>query len=349
LQGQAISVENSTQPNLSHKQPDKVAANLNSQPTTGLPELFLPGAALNQTPSVPTDLGDWSNEAALACILSLGPILNAATVASVLVKPPPFDFPPSAVAYLSNLSLKFCAPYLNPPPDIQVNPSNCIATFTQYETAGTYGNIMGFPSPFSDLLPGTNWGHMGTPVLGHWSTNVAVTSRHAGSLSSDQIRFDTGVNPVVWRGDTLLHPLDLVFVYIPGLGQERETLRTALNAGKFLLDKGLRLIIDAQPNPHGIYNEEVQYIVVTDFIKPTISTSMQAVTIEAIEPGGCHKTIIWAPSAKPSPPAITVTNSQNCSPMMPPVLPLWARHIPFSGKCAMMAPMTSVGVITIVF
>ena len=276
--------------------------------TTSEPDIpgYLPAGLSSPKPNTPDDLGDWSNEAALACIFTLGPILNASTVASLIVKPPPFDYPPSAIAFMTNLSLKFCAPYVGAPSNITTAPSGCSATFTQYDMSGKYSNIMGFPSPLSEILPGTDWGDIGTPEVVHWSTDVDVSAKHSGSRQGDQIIFDTGINSIVWRGETLLHPMDLVFIYIPGLGQERETLRTALNAGKFLLDKSLRFIIDAQPNPHGIYNEEVQYVVVTDFVRPSISTSMQNVEVEAIEPGGVSRRTYLGTLEK------TITFSDNC-------------------------------------
>jgi hypothetical protein len=40
-----------------------------------------------------TDLGDWSNDAALACIFALGTQYNSNFVLSLLVKPPPSTCP----------------------------------------------------------------------------------------------------------------------------------------------------------------------------------------------------------------------------------------------------------------
>ncbi|MCL4263755.1 MAG: CSLREA domain-containing protein [Anaerolineae bacterium] len=258
-------------------------------------------------PTAVNDLGDWSNTAALACILPQGAVYNFSFPLTFL--PPPFDYPPSAAAYLTNLGLKHCAPYLNPPPTRTVtNVSNCQATFAQTDMSGKYGNLFGFPSPFSEIFPWTDWGELGTPELLHWSTDVAVSAQHGGHFTGSQITFPTGVNPVVWRGETLIHFMDYVFIYIPGLGQDRERLRTALSVTKFLGDKTLRFLVAANPNPHGIYNEELQYVVVTDFVAPTIGTSTANVTIEAIEPGGVARSTYLPVLQR------TITVNDNCDP-----------------------------------
>ncbi|HUM67212.1 MAG TPA: Ig-like domain-containing protein, partial [Chloroflexota bacterium] len=253
------------------------------------------------------DLGDWSNTAALACILPLGGTYNLSFPLTFL--PPPLDFNPSVAAYLANLGLKHCAPYLNPPPTRTVtNVANCQATFAQTTMSGKYSNLFGFPSPFSEIFPWTDWGELGTPELVHWSTDVDVSAQHGGHFNGSQITFPTGVNPVVWRGETLIHFMDYVFIYIPGLGQDRARLRTALSVTRFLGDKTLRFLVAAHPNPHGIYNEELQYVVVTDFVAPTIGTSMSNVTIEATEPGGVSRRTYLPVLQR------TISVSDNCDP-----------------------------------
>ncbi len=69
----------------------KAAAALYSLQGAATQDSALSAAAV---PQAPQDLGDWSNTAAAACIFSLGPILNFNFTLSLLVKPPPFDFPP---------------------------------------------------------------------------------------------------------------------------------------------------------------------------------------------------------------------------------------------------------------
>jgi CSLREA domain-containing protein/uncharacterized repeat protein (TIGR01451 family) len=256
-----------------------------------------------------TDLGDWDNTAALACIFALGTQYNYSFVLSLLVKPPPLDLPHAKLAFLTNLGLKHCAPYLNPPATRTVqNPPNCQAAFAQTAMGGRYSNLFGFPSPFSELTPWTDWGELGTPELLHWSTDVAVSARHGGQFTGSQITFPTGINQVVWRGDTLIHPLDYIFIYIPGLGQDRKMLEQALKAANFVGNRGLRFLIDASPNPMGIYNEELQTVLVTDFVAPTIGTSMTNVTIEATEPGGVSRRAYLPVLER------TITTSDNCDP-----------------------------------
>jgi hypothetical protein len=104
--------------------------------------------ALAGEAAAPEGLGDWSNTAALACMLPLGAVYNYNTVASLFAKPPPLDLPPSLAAYAANLALKFCAPYVAPPPSfVQGDQGGCQAEFYQPRTAGSNFNVMGSKSP----------------------------------------------------------------------------------------------------------------------------------------------------------------------------------------------------------
>jgi hypothetical protein len=279
--------------------------------------LYTLGAAASQDsapsaaalPRTPQDLGDWNNTQASACIFSLGPILNFDFTLSLLIKPPPLDFPPSLEAFLADLGLKFCAPIVYAPQDIIVqNPSTCKATFYQRKMEGNYANLYGFPSPFSELQPWSNWGSLGTPLVQHWNTSVAVSSQTDGIRGGGLVTFPTGVHLITWRGDTLIHPLDLVFIYIPGLGEGRQVLEKALKLTKFVGNQVLRHLIDAQPNPVGIYNEEYQYVTVTDTVPPQMSLTANNVQVEAIEPGGVSRDT-YLNALKP-----TVNLSDNCDP-----------------------------------
>jgi CSLREA domain-containing protein len=272
----------------------------------GSPDSASPAAAI---PDAPQDLGDWSNTAAAACIFSLGPILNFDFTLSLLIKPPPLDLPPAFGAYLADLGLKFCAPILYAPTDIVIqNPPTCKVTFDQSRMAGKYANLYGFPSPFSELQPWSDWGDLGTPLVQHWNTQVAVSSNTDGVSSAAGMTFPTGVHLVTWRGDTLIHPLDYIFIYIPGLGEGREVLEKALKATKFLGNLVLRQLISATPNPVGIYNEEPQYVTVTDTVPPQMSLRANNVQVEAIEPGGVSRDT-YLNALKP-----TVQLSDNCDP-----------------------------------
>lgn len=259
---------------------------------TGQPEAE--AFALVGETAAPEDLGDWSNTAALACILPLGATYNFNTVTSLLAKPPPLDLPPSLAAYAANLGLKFCAPYVEAPVGfVTSDQGSCQAEFYQPRITGSNFNVMGVEIPFSDVFPGKFWGELGTPVVLHWSTGVSITLQHGGPANPAPayISLPTGVNTLTWRGDTMIHPLDYIFIYIPGLGSQRETLRTALNGSKFVLDKVIRLLVAAQPNPAGIYNEEFQTVAVTDFVAPQISGPTN-ITVEAIEPGGVSRLVL---------------------------------------------------------
>jgi CSLREA domain-containing protein len=284
----------------------KAAAALYTLHGTTSPDSRAPAATI---PLAPQDLGDWSNTAAAACIFSFGPVLNFNFTLSLLLKPPPLDLPPAFGAFLADLSLKFCAPIVYAPNNIVIqNPPTCKATFDQGKMEGQYANLYGFPSPFSDLQPWSDWGDLGTPLVQHWNTQVAVSSRSDGVRSGGGVTFPTGIHLITWRGDTLIHPLDLIFIYIPGLGEGREVLEKALKAAKFIGNLALRQLINATPNPVGIYNEEFQYVTVTDTVPPQMSLSANNVQVEAIEPGGASRNT-FLNALKP-----TVQLSDNCDP-----------------------------------
>jgi CSLREA domain-containing protein len=305
-------------------QPPADANPLGSDQTRGAPtgteslpralRLTPPRAGADQSlgalaPTETGDLGDWSNTAALACILPLGAVYNFSFGASLVAKPPPLDFPPTMAAFSANLALKYCAPWLEPPPDqVVADEGSCQAEFVQTRTSGKYSNILGSPSPFGDLYYGKQWGEIGTPDVLHWSTQVDVSVSYPGSYDagSSRLTLPVGLNLLTWRGTTLIHPLDYIPIYIPGLGADRELLRTVLNGVVFVGDKVIRFASPAYPNPAGIYNTESQRIAVTDFVRPTISASMDHVAVEAIEPGGVTRRTLLS-AIRP-----TITFGDNC-------------------------------------
>ena len=289
------------------------ASDPNREPASALrltPARTQPGEEVAPlSPAAAADLGDWSNTAALACILPLGAAYNFFFAGSLVAKPPPLDFPPTMAAFSANLALKYCAPWLDPPPDqVVADEGSCQAEFAQTRIKGKYSNFFGFPSPLGDLYYGKQWGEIGTPDVLHWSTDVNVDVIHPGDFDSgsSSLTLPVGINRLTWRGVTLIHPLDYIPIYIPGLGADRETLRMVLNGVKTVGDKIIRFAAPEKPNPAGIYNLETQYIAVTDFVRPTISTSMQHVTVEAIEPGGVTRRTLLS-ALRP-----TITFGDNC-------------------------------------
>lgn len=241
----------------------------------------------------------WSNTGALACFTPLGGAYNFGWGAS-WGTPPPYDLPLDLALYSTNLALKLCAPYVKPQRNLVFtqpdDSSECTVTLDQSAMGGDYNNVLGFPLPNGDLFPGVDWGALGTPEVIHWNTDVQLSARFPGTFdeAAGTVTFGTGVNAIVWRGDTMVHPLDFVFIYFPGPNPDRKALAAAVKALDATVDTSLFLggiLIDSPIEPYGIYNEELQYVVVEDFIKPTVSLkpSLRDVRVEALEPGGISR------------------------------------------------------------
>jgi CSLREA domain-containing protein len=238
----------------------------------------------------------WSNAGALACFTPLGIAHNVAWGGS-WTAPPPLDVALDAAVYSTNLALKLCAPYVSPRSNLVFDQPDdeeqCTVTLDQSAMGGSYENVLGLPDPGSEILPGTDWGALGTPEVVHWNTDVELSARYPGwfNANAGKVTFGTGVNLVTWRGDTMVHPLDFIPIYWPGPNPDRKSLQVAIKASEELIDIIGSEVIDSPIEPYGIYNEELQYVVVKDFVAPTISVnpSLADVSVEAIEPGGVSR------------------------------------------------------------
>lgn len=238
----------------------------------------------------------WSNAGALTCFTALGLAHNAAWGAGWGAVPPT-DIPLDATVYSTNLALKLCAPYVKPQRNLVFNQpddaESCTVTLDQSAMGGSYSNVLGVALPHKDIFYGTDWGDIGTPEIVHWNTDVELSASYPGRFdaAAGTVTFGTGVNGIVWRGDTMVHPLDFIPIYWPGPNPDRAAWQTALKASEELVNIIGADVIDSPIEPYGIYNEEIQYVVVKDLVKPTITLdpSMVDVSIEAIEPGGISR------------------------------------------------------------
>ncbi len=254
----------------------------------------------NYRPSAPAAAaefpGDWSNGAALGCILPLGVAHNFALGAG-LVSPPPLDFYPSMVEYATNLALKFCAPAVYPQSDRQVIPaaSGCSFTFEQNRMEGEYKNFYGLALPWGDVFPGKDWGYLDPPTVIHWNSDVKVTVRNyswAPTGNGDEYLLPVGLHSMIWRGQTQISPLDFIPKYIPGALWEK---LARLGKLRFVLEQGAERAIDfgftfvdlPQINSP-MYNEEVQRVGILDRSEPSLGGT-GTIGVEAIEPGGLSR------------------------------------------------------------
>ncbi len=210
------------------------------------------------------------------------------------------SFEASLAAYALNLGLKGCAPILDKPADIRFNPGpgNCSIRAIQTREVEYRNNILGVPTSRD-----YNWGALGTPTTFHWNTSTRVDFNTIGTGITtnlmDEYTVPMGDSYLQWTAETLVAPIDFVFIYIPGLpkGVEkylggpagREAAEFILNVGielgKFPLGTALSEIFD--PFPSGALNRDFQRISVLDLVAPWFTPiGSQNFTFEAVDIGG---------------------------------------------------------------
>ena len=185
------------------------------------------------------------------------------------VIPVPFDFAPSAAAYVGNWALKLCPPQIVAPADLNLEPDatnatsndveltspfvddpTCYATVFQATTKAEYDNLLGIPFVMDD------WGDLGTPDIYHFNTSADVRilgAHHADdpntpgdeSLADELatirdmagrsiIKLPVGRHGLLYRADTLVSVLDFPFIYIPKLPAGSKAYKELLeSSGKF--------------------------------------------------------------------------------------------------------------------
>lgn len=236
--------------------------------------------------------GDAIND---ACIYGQGAAYNLAFGAALVG-----SFSGSVASYALNLGLKACAPDLDRPNDIRYNPGagNCSVTVRQNRVFESRSNILGVP-----LSRDNSWGALGTPDTFHWNTGSWVNMNTFGSSITHTLdgdyTFPMGNNPVTWTAETLIAPIDFVFIYIPGLpkgvekylggaaGREAAELilNVAIELGKFPLGTTLAEIFDTVPS--GALRQDVQTVSVLDLVAPWFTTvGSTDFTFEAVDIGG---------------------------------------------------------------
>jgi CSLREA domain-containing protein len=273
--------------------------------------------------SVPvTDLGDWTNGAATACIAGFGSAFVVSYVASFIPFYGEFADP---VAFAADLALKFCAPYLQPRGALVLKPSDQGNTCSydvrlpangtgqeQNEIVAQYSNLMGIPiSPRYYMV---DWGQPGRPDLYHFNTNVDLILNYPGErVDGDTVRLPVGSYDLTWRGETLVDIMDFIYIPSPGPGYTKEqvkrmskstilkkTLRRLIKdivkqfyrrlstEGKALMEEKIfQQVADLDyGDRHGVYNVEYQGLTVIDENDPTVALDATLIQLEATDPGG---------------------------------------------------------------
>jgi hypothetical protein len=291
------------------------------------------GSLLCLAPGAASALPGKQNELPEACQGVNGAAYVSNELAS-LALPPPTDFPNSVGAYASNWLLRLCPPQIVAPPDKtgaegyepvsssatsadteMANPfpddPSCYAEIRQ-RTRGNYDNVLGGPIYDGD------WGELGGPQLYHF--NTSAYARILGSAPPDDpstdydeslddyrrtsgglLKLPVGRNSLRYRADTLVSPLDFVYLYIPKVPQGTKLYKKMVeSSSKFrrFVFKGYQALAGAtevvtfpgvdypidkvigQSFRHSqlgviddVYNEDSQEVWVYDRIPPVLTTS----------------------------------------------------------------------------
>ena len=112
--------------------------------------------------------GSTGNDLAMLCQIPLGIAHNVSFGASLV---PGSGVLAQGTAYATNLALKWCLTYIEPPASrtIRVPAGVCEATFEQPHMSSTYVNALGVSPGYNN-----NWGELGSPTVFHHNTEVDV-------------------------------------------------------------------------------------------------------------------------------------------------------------------------------
>ncbi|MBL37285.1 MAG: hypothetical protein CMP07_02630 [Xanthomonadales bacterium] len=130
--------------------------------------------------------GSTGNDFAILCQTPLGIAHNVAFGASLV---PGAGLLAQGTAYATNLGLKWCLTWIEPPAsrDIRVPPGVCEATFEQPHMAAGYENVLGWSPGYN-----SNWGDLGSPTVFHHNTEVDVVLLYNTSTPAIAPSLDLG-------------------------------------------------------------------------------------------------------------------------------------------------------------
>lgn len=133
---------------------------------------FTLDAAWAEGASAKAARGGTGNDFAILCQTPLGIAHNVAFGASLV---PGAGLLAQGTAYATNLGLKWCLTWIEPPAsrDIRVPPGVCEATFEQPHMAAGYENVLGWSPGYN-----SNWGDLGSPTVFHHNTEIDVVLLH---------------------------------------------------------------------------------------------------------------------------------------------------------------------------
>jgi hypothetical protein len=247
------------------------------------------------------------------CISPLGSAFMGFFGAS-FAAPDGFDLPIDIAGYGADVALKFCRPYLTVTdpeqpaydPEDDGGADECTLEVDQVsaQTNTTFltvprGGGLGDPRL-------TDWGPLGSPTTFHVNSDVDVRLLNDTDPDDDQVILPYGEHTLTWEAVTTISPLDLMFLYIPGLPESSKRwvfgikpsdlfdalIGIIIDLGLFQLSAGesrvefIQRITTGQPN--SATTRATTEVTVWDLVDPVITSSSgnSIIEFEGLEPGG---------------------------------------------------------------
>ncbi len=246
------------------------------------------------------------------CIAPLGGAFMFLFGAS-LAAPPGADLAIDILNYGADIALKFCRPFMTVTdpeepaydPEADGGVDECTLEIAQVSEQ-TNTTFLTFPRGGGLLQPRlTDWGPLGTPTTIHVNSDVDVRLLNDSTPEDGEVVLRYGRHTLLWEAVTTISPLDLVFLYIPGLPESAKKylgangpdilealIDIAIEIALFELSAGesknafLARIQTGEPNSAPTH--ATTEVTVWDLIDPVITSSSgdTIIEFEGLEPGG---------------------------------------------------------------
>lgn len=249
----------------------------------------------------------------LECIAPLGVTFLGVFVGSFFA-PAGADLAFDVVSYGLDIALKHCKPYLrvDDVPETGFDPADddgddeCRLEVDQVTEEG-HTTFLAVPRGGSLTEPRLDeWGPLGNPTSIQINSDVSVELKGAHHTPGDEtLAYPLGIHTLTWEAVTQISPLDLVFLYIPGLPESAKRyfgangtevlealISIAVDVALFELSAGesenefLARIQTGEPNSPP--TRRFSTLTVWDLVDPEIETASgtDIIEFEGLEPGG---------------------------------------------------------------
>jgi len=246
-------------------------------------------------------------------ITGLGVTHNVAFPPS-LAPLPIVSLPAGAVAYSTNIGLKYTPPVLQPPGTVGRRPNSVDSCHYNFSISGgaekTRQDFLGLLQSYEDSFVWNEF--LGSPNVFHVNTDVKVGVYRGSELLGGDVSLPVGNNSLVWRGDTLItpvldfppwfallaKPVEAASRKLAAATKTPAARRAALQAmTELFINLGLEgavfgvgwSVLDGVPTPTGgtpIRNQQYQTVRIFDTVTPTATLTQSVFRVEATQVGG---------------------------------------------------------------